>query len=188
MMTVMANNPLVIDSSLRKVMDVFNAELAADEQHQRIVYGQENAGGRVWNTMKAANLPVGVTWTYDSGYMVAASDRATAEHAIATRNGGSQLVWSPDFLGELPASAGIHPSAFAWLNTKGALAIFSGLAPSPALTRLLAERDPVLVVFNGEPERIHAASRTPLSGVIMDVMLVQSLGRTREGLLSQTVQ
>jgi hypothetical protein len=126
--------------------------------------------------MKAGTLPFGATWTYDQGYMVAASDRATAERAIATRNGGSQLVWSPEFLGQLPASAGIHPAAFAWLNTKGALGIFSALSPNPALTTLLAERDPVLVVFDGTAEQIHAASRTRLSGLIMDVMLLGSLG------------
>jgi hypothetical protein len=187
MMTVLANNPQVVDSSLRKVMDTFNAELAPDEQDKRIVFSQESAGGRLWNTMRAGSLPFGVTWTYDGGYMVAASDRATAERSIATRNGGSPLVWSPEFLGQLPASAGIHPSAFAWVNTKGALSIFSALATSPAVTKLLAERDPLLVVFDGEPEHIRAASRTRLSGVILDVMLLESLNRTREGLQSETI-
>jgi len=104
------------------------------------------------------------------------------ERAIATRNGGSQLVWSPEFLGQLPSSAGIHPSAFAWLNAKGALGFISALAPSPALTELLAGRDPVLVVFDGTAEQIHGASRAPLSGLIMDVMLLESLSRAREGL------
>jgi hypothetical protein len=175
-MAGLANNPAIIDSSLQKLVATFNAELAPDEQDKRIVVGQENAGGRVWSTMKAGGLPFGVTWTYDRGYMVAASDRASAERAIATRNGGSPLVWSPEFLGQLPSSAGMHPAAFAWLNTKGALGIFSALAPNPALTKLLAERDPVLVVFDGTAEQIHAASRTRLSGLIMDVMLLQSLG------------
>ena len=177
-MAGLANDPAVIDSSLLKLVDTFNAELAPDEQDKRIVFGQENAGGRVWSTMKAGGLPFGVTWTYDQGYMVAASDRASAERAIATRNGGAQLVWSPEFLGQLPASAGIHPAAFAWLNTQGALGIFSALAPNPALTKLLAERDPVLVVFDGTAEQIHAASRTRLSGLIMDVMLLEGVSRT----------
>ena len=88
--------------------------------------------------MKPGGLPLGITWTADRGYMVAASDRAVAERAIATRNGGSPLVWSPEFLGQLPSSAGLHPSAFAWLNTKGALGILSALAPSPALAELVA--------------------------------------------------
>jgi hypothetical protein len=187
-MAALANNPPVIDSSLQKLVATFNAELRPEDQDKRIVLGQETAGGRVWSTMKAGSLPFGVTWTYDGGYIVAASDRAAAERAIATRNGGSPLVWSPAFLGQLPASAGMHPSAFAWLNTKGALGILSAFAPNPALTKLLAEREAVLVVFDGKPELIHAASRTRLTGVIMDVMLLESLSRTRSGLPSEPVR
>jgi hypothetical protein len=116
--------------------------------------------------------------------MVAASDRASAERAIATRNGGAQLVWSPEFLGQLPSSAGLHPAAFAWVNPKGALGIVSALAANPALKGLLAGRDPVLVVFDGTAEQIHAASRTRLSGVMMDLMLLDNVSRTRERLQS----
>ena len=43
------------------------------------------------------------------------------------------------------------------------------------MTRLLAERDAVLVVVNGQADQIHAASRTRLTGLIMDVMLLESL-------------
>jgi hypothetical protein len=142
----------------------------------------------MWNTMKAGSLPLVVTWTYDGGYMVAASDRATAERAIATRNGGSALIWSPAFQRQLPASSGIHPSAFAWLNTKGALGIFSALSQSQAVAGLLAERDPVLVVFDRKPEQIHAASRMRLSGAIIDAMLLESLSRTLTGPQSETMR
>jgi hypothetical protein len=174
-MAALANDPVVIDSSLQKLVETFNAELPPENQDKRIVFGQESAGGRVWSTMKPGGLPFGVTWTYDRGYMVAASDRASAERAIATRNGGSALVWSPEFLGQLPSSAGLHPSAFGWVNTKGALGIVSTLAQSPALKEILSGRDPILVVFDGTPEQIHGASRTRISGLIMNVMLLQSL-------------
>jgi hypothetical protein len=184
----LANNPAVIDSSIAKLVDTFNAELAPGEQDKRCIIGQESAGGRTWNTMKAGSLPFGLTWTYDGGYMVVASDRATGERAISTRNGGSALVWSPAFQGQLPASAGIHPSAFAWLNTKGALGLFAALSSNQAVTNLLAERDPVLVVFDGKPELIHAASRTRLSGVIIDAMLLESLSRTGEGTQSEAAR
>jgi hypothetical protein len=177
-MVALANNPAAIDSSIAKLVDTFNAELAPGEQDKRCLLAQESAGGRIWNTMKAGSLPFGLTWTYDGGYMVVASDRATAERAIMTRNGGSALVWSPAFQGQLPGSAGIHPSAFAWLNTKGALGIFSALSPNEAMTKLLAERDPVLVVFDGKPEEIHAASRTRLSGVMMDALLLDRVSHT----------
>jgi hypothetical protein len=180
-MASVANNPAVIDSSLQKLVDTFNAELGPDEQDKRIVLQQESAGGRTWSTMKPGGIPFGITWTYDGGYMVAASERASAERAIATRNGGSQLVWSPAFLGQLPSSAGLHPPAFAWLNAKGALGILSTLAANPAVSALAAGRDPILVMFDGRPDQIHAASRTRISGLIMDVMLIQSLGEATLG-------
>lgn len=176
----LVNNPQVVDSSLQKLVATFNAELAPGNQNERIDFRQESAGGRTWSTLKPASFPFGVTWTYDGGYMVAASDRAAVERAIANRNGGSSLVWSPAFVGQLPSSAGIHPAAFGWVNTKGAFEVFSALSPNPTLTKLLAERDPVLVVFNGTTERIHAASRTRISGLILDVMLLESLTRTRQ--------
>jgi len=173
----LANNPAVIDSSLQKLAETFNAELGPDEQAKRIVLQQESAGGRTWTTMKPGGLPLGITWTYDRGFMVAASDRGSAERAIATRNGGSPLVWSPEFLGQLPSSAGLHPSAFAWLNAKGALGVLSALTSNPTVSELVASRDPILVVFDGTTEQIHAASRTRISGLIMDVMMIQNLGR-----------
>jgi hypothetical protein len=176
----LANNPGVIDASVTKLVDTINAELGPDQQDKRFVLGQESVGGRLWNTMKTGGLPFGVTWTYDAGYMVLASDRGTAERAIATRSGGSALVWSQAFQAQLAASAGIHPSAFAWLNTKGALGIFSALAQSQnqGVAKLLEGRDPVLVTFDGKPDLIHAASRTRLSGVILDAMVLESLSKT----------
>jgi hypothetical protein len=178
-MAALVNNPAVIDSSIKTLVDAINAELPPDAQDKRIVYAQESAGGRVWNSMKPGRFPFGVTWTYDRGYLVASSDRGSAERAIATRDGGSQLVWSQEFLGQLPSSAGMHPSAFLWVNTKGAMGIVSMLAPSPALTELMSGRESILVVLDGAPERIHAASRTRISSVMMDAMLLQGLGRSR---------
>lgn len=180
-MAALANDPAAIDGSLQKLVDAFNAELAADEQGSRIVLTQEQANGRLWTTMKPAAIPFGVTWAYDGGYMVAGSDRATAERAIATRNGGLALVWTREFLDQLPSSAGLHPSAFVWINPKGALGALSLVSKNPAVTKLLAGRDPVLVVVDGNAGQIHAASRTRLSGVMMDVMMLDGLTRAREG-------
>ena len=175
MMVGLANDPAVIDSSLSKVVNTINAELGAGEQDKRCTIAQESAGGRTWTTLTVGGFPFGVTWTYDGGYLVAASDRATAERAIATRNGGSALVWSAAFQGQLPASAGIHPAAFAWLNTKGALGMVSALYPSQAMNGVLAEQNPLLVVFDGKPDQIHVASRTRLSSAIIDAMMLQNL-------------
>ena len=180
-MASVANDPSVIDSSLQKLVETFNTGLGPDEQFKRIVFEQEIAGGRTWSRMRTEGLPLGIIWTYDAGYMVAGADRAVAERAIATRNGGFPLVWSSDFLRQLPSSAGLYPSAFAWLNTRGAGAMLSPLAPSPALGELMARRDPILVVFDGSAGQIRAASRTHISGLIMDLMLIDSLGRVIQG-------
>lgn len=188
LMVALANDPAVIDNSFAKLADTFNAALPPDQQDKRCVLKQEIASGRIWTTLKAGGLPFGVTWTYDGGYLVAASDRATAERAIATRNGGAALVWSSAFQNQLPSSAGMHPSAFAWLNTKGALGMFSALTQNPEATKLLADRDPVLVVFDGKPEQIHVASRTRLSGAIIDAMMLERLGGTRTAPQSNTMQ
>jgi hypothetical protein len=176
-MAAVANDPAVIDSSLQTLVDAFNAELGPDEQDKRIVFEQEGAGGRVWSTMKAGGLPFGVTWTYDRGYMVAASDRASAERAIATRNGGSQLVWSPAFLAQLPSSAGLHPSAFAWLNAKGAFGVFSALARArrwrscwPGATRCSSCSTERRNRSTPPAARISSRGRD----LIMDVMLLES--------------
>jgi hypothetical protein len=180
-MVALANDPATIDNSLAKLVDTFNAELPPDQQNQQVVLSQESVAGRTWKTLKAGSLPFGVTWTYDGGYLVAGSERGMAERAIATRNGGGALIWSAAFQSQLPASAGIHPSAFGWLNTKGALGILSAFSQSQAATGLLAERDPVLVVFDGTPDQIHAASRTRVTGAIIDAMLLENLSRTLTG-------
>jgi hypothetical protein len=187
-MVALANDQVTIDNSIAKLVDTFNAELPPDQQDKRAVLTEENAGGRIWKTLKTGALPFGVTWTYDVGYLVAASERGTAERAIATRNGGSALVWSAAFQNQLPASAGIHPSAFGWLNTKGALGILSTLSQDQAANGLLAARDPVLVVFDGKAEQIHAASRTRVSGAIIDAMLLESLSRTFAQTQSSTLR
>jgi len=174
-MASLANNPAVIDSSIQKAVDTANAELGPEDQGKKIVLQQESANGRTWSTLKPAGLPIAITWTYDRGYMVAGSDRAVAERAIATANGGSPLVWSPEFLAQLPSSAGLHPSAFGWLNAKGALGMLSAVTSNPKVAELVASRDPILVVFDGTSEQIHASSRTRISGLIMDGMLVGNL-------------
>jgi hypothetical protein len=188
MMVGLANDSAVIDSSISKLVDTVNAELGATDQDKRCTLSQESAGGRTWTTLRVGGFPFGATWTYDGGYLVAASDRAIAERAIATRNGGSALVWSQAFQGQLPVSSGIHPSAFVWLNTKGALGIFSALSPNQAVNGLLAEHDPVLVVFDGKPDQIHVASRTRLSRAIIDAMMLESLSRTLTATQSGTTQ
>jgi hypothetical protein len=171
----LVNDPSVVDTSIRSLVDACNANVTSGTSNTGCTLEQETVNGHVWQTLRSADLPVGVTWTYDGGYLIAASDHGTGDRAIAARNGGSALVWSTRFRTQLPASAALHPSAFVWLNTKGALELFAAAAPNEAVADLLSGRDPMLLVVDGTPDQIHLASRTRLSGVVIDAFLLGSL-------------
>ncbi|HKW03375.1 MAG TPA: FecR domain-containing protein [Vicinamibacterales bacterium] len=174
-LAALVNDPTVVDSSIGKLVDACNADVAPGDPGKGCTVEHETAGGLVWNTLKSGSLPIAVNWTYYGGYVIVASDRGTGERAIATKTAGSALIWSSAFQAQLPASAGLHPSAFVWLNTKGALDIFSALSGSQAGPGVLAGRDPVLMVLDGKPEQIHLASRTRVSSVAVDAMLLGTL-------------
>ena len=175
LMVALMNDPALVDNAIGKLVDLCNSHVVSGDASTGCTLGHETANGLVWKTVRSAELPVGVTWTYYGGYLIAASDRGTGERAIAARNAGSALIWSSPFQAQLPASAGLHPSAFAWLNTNGALGIVSTLSEDPVVANLLSGRVPMLAVFNGSAEQIHVASRTRLSGVMIDAMLLGSL-------------
>ena len=161
-------NPAVLDATIRRVVDTANLK---DTQHQHTL-GQETVNGRVWMTLKSTGTP-GVTlyWTYDRGYLIASTDRATAARAIATRENGTPVIRSARFRQALPGSGSLHYSGFVWVNAQGALRDLAGLVENPALKTLLENRDPALIVLNGETERIHAASRTRLTSLLLDVLV-----------------
>jgi hypothetical protein len=184
---VLANNSTTIDNSIFKIVDEFNAQLKPEEQNKRILLERSSADGRTWTSVKSGLVPISAAWTYDRGYLVLASDLGVGSRAIATRNGGLPLVFSPLFQQQLPSSSGLHPSAFAWLNTKGALQGLAALLPNPELQKLMNARDPILVVLNGTTEQIHAASRTRITGLIMDAMLLNRLSFSRTETPSATL-
>ena len=181
-MAVLVNNPATLDASIRRLAEGWNAENAKAGRQQQITIEQETADGRTWTSMKSSSAPLTIVWTYDRGYLVAGSDRGIALRAIATRNGGSPLVWSQEFQRQLAGSAGLHPSGLAWLNTKGAFQSYANLVPNPAIRKLITERDPILIVFGATEEQIRAVSRTRLSGLIMDMMLLQGMSRLQAGI------
>jgi hypothetical protein len=99
------------------------------------------------------------------------TDRSLAVQAIATRENGFPLVRSEQFRAQLPASSGLYQSAFFWLNTQGPLADVLAVFGGEAAKALLQSREPILVVVNGEMERIQAASRTRLMSMLLTMMM-----------------
>jgi hypothetical protein len=174
-LAALVNDQAGFDLVIRRLVDECNARFARAGRNERIFLTQETINGQKWTTLQLSGAPLKTTWTYDQGYLVAASDRGAAMRAIAVRQSGASLIWSRAFQQQLPASAGNHPSGFAWLNTRGSLASFAGFAPNPAFKQILAGREPILAVFNATTEQIRAASRTRIPSFIMDLMLMRSL-------------
>lgn len=187
-MAILVNDPARLDATILKLVNSINSALEKEGKAERFAVEQETVNGLAWKTLKFSQQPFAFTWTYDRGYMVAGSDRGVASQAIATRNGGSPLVWSADFKQQLPASAGLHPSGFAWLNTKGALSGLASMAPNPVLQKLFAERDPILVTFGGTMEQIRAVSRTRLSGMVVNLLMMQGMSGMRAASQTETSQ
>jgi hypothetical protein len=167
-----------LDGAVYRLVDGVNTKAALNGSGEYLTLEETVSDGRAWRSLKSSEKPFAITWTYDRGYIVAASDRGAALRALAAKNGGGALVWSSEFQRQMAVSAGINPSAFVWVNTRGTLSGLAGLLPSnQALGQLLAQKDPALAVFTVAPDRIHAASRAPISGLIMDLMLMRGMGQ-----------
>ncbi len=164
------NSPTSLNSTILRLMTLYNNLAGAADATKKIQVSQETANGHDWVTLRPASSPMAITWTYDGGYLVASSDRATALAAIATKSGGFALTRSPGFQQQLPAAAGLRPSGFLWLNTRGALEGMATVLQNPALQKLAASRDPVLVVANAEPGQVRFTSRTRLTSLLLDAM------------------
>ncbi|MDR0310599.1 MAG: FecR domain-containing protein [Acidobacteriota bacterium] len=172
------NDSAALDEAVYRLVDGVNAGAAQNGRGGHLIFEAAVSDGRAWRSLKSSEQPFSITWTYDRGYIVAASDRGAALRALSAKNGGGALVWSSEFQRQMAASAGINPSAFIWVNTRGALSGLAGLLTrNQAFGQLLAQKDPVLAVFTATPERIHAASRARIAGLAMDIMLMQGAGK-----------
>jgi hypothetical protein len=176
-MAALVNDKALLENTIHKFVDAINAALAQQGKPGRIGITAESVDGRMWTTMKFSELPASLTWTYDRGYMVAGSDRGSAARALTTRNGGSPLIFSDAFQRQLPSMAGLHPSGFLWMNAKGALGGLPIPIQNPAIQKLLAAGEPILVTLSGTTEQIRVVSRTQVSSMIMNLMMLQGANR-----------
>ncbi|MEP7364840.1 MAG: FecR domain-containing protein [Acidobacteriota bacterium] len=170
--------PSVLDDSIRRFVEAFNRHLKPEETKERMVLTQESVNGRTWNVLVSAVAPASLYWTYDNGFLIASTDRALAARAISIRATTSSLVRSTKFQERFPATGDLHHSGFLWLNTNGVIADLAGLVNSPAVKSLMENRDPLLIVFDGEAERIRAASRSRLTSLILDAMMLHGAGES----------
>lgn len=163
--------PASLDAAIVKVVDAVNAEIPADQASKRLTLVQETAGGRAWKTLRSGASASAVTWTYHGGFLVAGPDRSTVERAIATRESGLTLAQNAAFRSLLPASTGVHPAGFLWIQVGDSVRQLASSIANPAVKTLLENRGPALVAFSGDGERIRAASRTSFASLLLDAML-----------------
>jgi hypothetical protein len=168
--------PAVLDDAVRRLVEAHNARLTAEETERQVTLLTETVNGRVWNSLQTGVAVIALHWTYDRGYLIASTDRALALRAISIHDAGTPLVRSLVFQQSFPVAAGLHNSGFVWFNTNGVLADLAAAVQSPALQRLVGSRDPVLIVIDGEMERIRAAGRTRLTSLMLDLMLAGGAG------------
>jgi hypothetical protein len=173
--------PSAWDDAVQRMAEAFNRKLSPEDAARRVTMSKETVNGRVWMSLSSAGGALTIHWTHDRGYMVASMDRALALRAISVRETGASLVRSPRFQDRFPAASSMHHSGFVWLNTNGLLADLAGLVQSPVVKNLMGSRDPLLVVMNGETERIHAASRTRLTSLLLDLMIAGGAAHQLEG-------
>jgi hypothetical protein len=174
-LSVMVNDSDTLEGSLQKLVDAFNAGLVNAGEAKSVLYSRQTIDGRQWSSIQPDWTPIGITWTYDHGYLVAASDRATALRAITARNDGSPLVWSAAFQQQYPASVGLYPSGFFWLNPKGALQDFAALIRNPEYQDLVSGSEPILVVCDAKSEQIRTVSRDRVSNLLTYMLMLRGL-------------
>jgi hypothetical protein len=175
---VEALNPGALDEAARRLVDAYNVERQqSGDEGPQLTSAVESVNGVSWRSVAAVDGSEVLHWTYDRGYLIASMDRALAARAIAVRESGSPLIHTSAFQQRFPPTSGLHHSGFFWFNTNGVVAELASMADSPALRGLLDSRDPLLVIFDGEAERIHAASRNRLTGVLLDAVLVNGIPR-----------
>ena len=166
------SQPSLIDSAIRRFAAAVNGKLAEVGKPAGVAVEEQVVNGRTWMTLRPSlGIALTLTWTYDRGYMIVSTDRGLASQAIAVRDSGLFLVRSAKFRDQLPAATGLHQSGFFWLNTQGPLADAAGLLGSGSLKALLESREPIVIVVNGDAERIQAASRTRLMSMLFTTML-----------------
>ena len=95
------------------------------------------------------------------------------QRALATRSGGFPLVRSAKYRAQQPSASGLHQSGFVWINVGDAFGALAGMVENPAYRKLLQNREPSLLTFTGETERIRSASRTRISSLLFDMLLAQ---------------
>jgi len=175
--------PATLNATISRLVEAYNGEAPPE---RKLVLKQETVDNRVWHSLTLSGF--GLHWTFDRGYWLLSLDRGVASRALATRAGGFPLVRSAQFKAQMPTLTGVQTSGFAWFNGGQAADILSSFASSPELKKFLAIREPSLITFNGETERIQVASRTRFTSLMLDTMMNFGAHESKSGRGPHTIE
>lgn len=168
-LAIEAYRPETYTATMRRLVDTYNRRPGATP----LTMKQEKVNGIDWYSLQMTGQPIQLHWTFDRGYLVQGGDRAVVQRSVATRSGGFPLVRSAKYRAQQPSASGLHQSGFVWINVGDAFGNLAGLLENSSYRKLLENREPSLLTFTGETERIRSASRTRLSSLLFDMLLVQ---------------
>ena len=90
--------------------------------------------------------------------------------AINVRDSASSLIRSSRFLRQFPSGSGVHSSGFLWLDIGRLGEVIAALGGESL--NLGNGTEPVLIVVTGEDDQIRWASRSRLTSLIFDFLLM----------------
>ena len=173
-------DPARFEDALGRLIEAANRE-REERGRPPLVWSQEEAGGRLYRRLAAADGGVVFEATVADGYLVAAPSRALLVETLARRAAGDTLLASAAFRERLPRDAEPNFSGLAWQNlgeSAGDLArLIAGAAGAEAgagsSVEALAAAGPALALAYGgtdELSLVATGARGPL-GLSLESLL-----------------
>ncbi len=196
--TIAVDGPLLPTPSWKVAVEVDNPtrlqssiERAAGKDASVQLTNQQ-VGGLTYYELTSSKTPLAVDYVFIDGYLLLAPNRALLTTAIRNRAAGITLPRSAAFRAQLPQDGHLNFSGLLYYHLGSAVGpIVDQLKATGLLTpeqqqsvsRLTANREPVLIYAYGEPDRIVAASRSGFFGFGLDTLV--GLNAKGEGALRQ---
>ncbi|PWT90748.1 MAG: hypothetical protein C5B55_09225, partial [Blastocatellia bacterium] len=163
------NDPQHLQQTLERVVTEVNKE-AANFGKAGLSWEQTDSGGRVYYTLRSADIGVQVNYTYANGYMIVGPSRALVERAVQLKETGTTLLHSAKFTAGLPADGNANFSAVFYHNLAPLVQPFASQignaannlpsGPQEAVKAMAADMPPTLAYAYAQGDSITFAANT----------------------------
>jgi FecR protein len=186
-MIVEVNNPVALESALERMTQAMRNQ-AQGQMHVLTIEPSTSNSQQYYTIRDMTSGTVVAEYTFDSGFMILAPNRAVLIDASRTRASGNSLARSSSFRASLPRDENENYSTVVYQNLSPVLtpllSQMSGEA-AEAIQRLAADSRPTVICAWGDDKRIEAASDSRLFG--FDFLTLGSILNSRNKSASQNV-